>query len=788
MSGPGHRGLVLLVVALVLGCGSYQHLRLDRRFGEASVRDRARTELAADAIVYQTQVRPILEARCVVCHACYDAPCQLKLGSSEGIERGATTAKVYDSTRLLQIDPTRLFEDAHTTAQWRRKDFHPVLNERAQSERANRQAGLLYRLLELKRAHPVEPGTLLSADIDLGLRHDEKCPSIEELDRHMRKHPLWGMPYGLPGLSPVEHEFVTRWLAEGAVHGPSPAPTPASTTAVARWEAFLDQDSRKAQLASRYIYEHLFLAHLWFEPGRAGAAPQFFELVRSSTPPGQPIARITTRRPYDDPGVARPYYRIQPVHEAIVAKLHLPYRLDADRMSRWRELFHDADYEVAELPAYSPEVASNPFIVFRAIPVPSRYRFMLDEAEFTLMGFIKGAVCRGPLALNVIDDRFWVFFVDPDFATRLNDAEFLYDHAGSLRMPAEASSNAPPLATWLRQSRDEQRYAKTKQAALRRDLAGGRITLDLLWDGEGHNHNATLTVFRHYDSASVTKGMVGDDPKTAWVLDYPLLERIHYLLVAGFDVFGNVGHQLSTRAYMDFLRMESEFSFLALLPRDRRGRERDFWYRDTAERTYRATVDELSDLDVDTGIEFETDEPKPELYRMLRHRYHAVRERRYDLDAPAITPDIAAALRELAGLAGKRLEWVPETAFLYLPDAPPGAQVFTIIRNNGHTNIASPFDEKDRRIPAEDTLTVAPGFVGSYPNAFFVVTRERLGELVAQIATLRSEADYARLQHGFGVRRTDADFWQTSDRLAEIYRRQWPIEAGLLDLGRYENR
>src|SRR5690606_30443634 len=119
------------------------------------------------------------------------------------------------------------------------------------------------------------------------------------------------------------------------------------------------------------------------------------------------------------------------------------------------------------LPSYAPEVASNPFIAFRSLPAPARYRFMLDEAEFTLMGFIKGAVCRGPVALNVIDDQFWVFFVDPDARTQLHDAEFLYKHAGSLRMPAEASSNARPIATWLRQSGDQKRYANLKQRALR---------------------------------------------------------------------------------------------------------------------------------------------------------------------------------------------------------------------------------------------------------------------------------------------------------------------------------
>ena len=780
--------LILALIVAVVGCAAYQQLRLDRRHGSASVRDREVAVLPAGAVDYDTQVRPILEARCVVCHACYDAPCQLKLGSTEGLDRGANPAKVYNSTRLLQADLTRLFEDAHTTSDWRKKNFHPVLNERGQSRKANREAGLVHRLLELKRAHPVEPGELLPDDIDLALRHEEKCPSIEQFRRHARKHPEWGMPYGLPGLTAREHDIVTRWLEEGALHVRPPALPKDLAAHIASWEAFLNEDSLEARLASRYIYEHLFLAHLWFEEGESGAPPRFFELVRSKTPPGEPIDRIATRRPYDDPGVERPWYRIQPVREAIVAKLHMPYRLDAARMQRWRELFREADYRVEQLPSYAPKVASNPFVAFRALPADSRYRFMLDEAEFTLMGFIKGAVCRGPIALNVIDDQFWVFFVDPDAKTKLHDAEFLYANAESLRMPAEASSNARPLATWLNRYKDEKKYVRAKQRVLREELGDGGLTLDMLWDGEGRNRNATLTVFRHYDSASVVKGMVGAPPKTAWVIGYPLLERIHYLLVAGFDVYGNIGHQLSTRAYMDFLRMESEFTFLALLPAHARKDEREFWYRGTEERVYRDIVAELSDLDVETGIRYETDQPKLELYRMLWTRLAPVRENRYGLADPQLPKDMVAALEGLAALTGVRLEHVPQTAFLYVADAPAGAQVFTIIRNDGHDNIASPFGEQARRLPRENTLTVARGFIGTYPNAFYVVERARLPELVAQIAALRSESDYAALQREFGVRRTDPDFWPTSDHLAAIYRRRWPVEAGLFDLARYENR
>ena len=105
--------------------------------------------------------------------------------------------------------------------------------------------------------------------------------------------------------------------------------------------------------------------------------------------------------------------------------------------------------------------------------------------------------------------------------------------------------------------------------------AGTNASADL--DGDGTNRNAGLTVFRHFDSATVVQGFVGGSPETAWIVGYPLLERIHYLLVAGYDVYGRVGHQLTTRLYMDFLRMEGESNFLALLPMASRDGVRDQW-------------------------------------------------------------------------------------------------------------------------------------------------------------------------------------------------------------------
>lgn len=778
----------LLATVFVGACAFAGKVRLDRRYGEPRPVSRTVPALPDGAVDYWTEVEPIVASRCVVCHGCYDAPCQLKLGSPQGIDRGGTEAKVYDAKRLLEAPTTRLFEDAQTTPQWRYAGFHPVLNERTQSERPNRDAGVLARLLDLKQAHPLEEGGLLPKDIDVSIHREQVCPSIEKIDKYERKHPSWGMPFGVPGLEPEEHETLMRWVEEGAVHTPPPPLDKRTVAEVDRWEEYFNDPSLKGRVTARYMYEHLFLAHLYFGDTpqvSSGERPQqFFELVRSRTPPGQPIDRIATRRPFDDPGT-RPYYRLRPVRESIVAKLHLPYALNDARMARWRSLFQDAPFTVSKLPSYEPEVASNPFAAFEQLPAASRYQFMLDEAQFTIMGFIKGAVCRGPIALNVINDHFYIFFLDPDL--ELDTDAFLRKNAEFLSMPAEAGSNAPAMVTWVKSAARQYKYMEAKRAAARKSFGNNRkVTLDTLWDGDGTNSNAALTVFRHFDSSTVAKGMVGEMPKTAWVLGYPLLERIHYLLVAGFDVYGNVGHQLATRTYMDFLRLESEFHFLLLLPDDTQKKEWKFWYRNLNKRIAKELARQLTSFAVHSDISYTTAEPKRELYGKLREHLAPVLDRRADLGP--VADAIRIPLQRLNSLQGTPVSRMPEVAFLLIPDADPADQVFTLIRNSAHYNIASPLNEGERRVPGEDTMTVVRGFVGTYPNALFRVPRAELNSFVSAVASLVGEPSYAELQVQHGVRRTDPRFWPTVDRLHEVYAEQRPIEAGLFDISRVENR
>lgn len=736
-------------------------------------------------IDYWRDIRPVLERRCVVCHGCYDSPCQLNLSAPEGLTRGANKKPVYNSTRLLMAEPTRLFHDAQTVAEWRKKDFFPVIQEQAQATVQERRASVLARSLMLKQAAPLPPDPLLPDSFDLSLAAQQYCPTESQFSKFAQAHPLWGMPYGLPGLNDEEHRLLMQWIEQGApLREPDPGAS-APLDQIVEWETFLNGDSPKQQLMSRYLYEHLHLAHLYFDMRQDRL---WFRLVRSRSAPGQPIDLIATRRPYDDPGVPRAYYRLQPVQETVLAKTHTPYALNSTRMERYRQLFLDAAYEVRSLPSYETSVASNPFVAFRDLPIRSRYRFLLDDALVFVMQFIKGPVCRGQTALDVIDDQFWIFFVDPNSGALDGSEAFFADNSSHLYMPTSEGSTPLGLFSWLKYSHMQNEFLKAKKARIESlDLQDEAANLAFIWDGSGQNQNAALTVFRHADSSSVVQGLVGDEPKTAWLLSYDLLERIYYLLVAGFDVYSFAGHQLDTRLYMDFLRMEGESHFLMMLPEQERARLRDFWYRDAPQSIKEQVYGRPIAAPKKIKIQYQTDEPKRELFDLLRNRLGQAVNQAYDT---ANEPDseLAQALHALAQVKGRALQWLPEMAVLSVSDGATPDRHFTLLHNNGFLNLTALFDPLSNRLPDEDSLTVARGIIGAYPNAFYRVQKSELPAFIAAVAGLGGEADYRQFASRFAVRRTSPHFWPHSDAVQNAYQKLDPIGGGLLDYNRLENR
>jgi hypothetical protein len=756
---------------------------------------------SSKTIDYVEDVQPIFDTRCAVCHSCYNAACQVKLTSYEGVDRGGTKALVYDGERLKHVPPTRLFMDAHTTAEWREKDFHSVT---ANTAGGPNNDSLMMHLLAAKREAPVAEADYHPEAADLTCAADPG-----ELGKFLSKHPDRGMPFGFPPLSEREFETIAAWLQQGAP-GPTAeqqkelvTPSPKAAKEIEKWEAFFNRDDPKFGMTARYIYEHYFLAHISF---RAAEPGEFYELVRSRTAPGEPISVVATTRPYDPvPGGGRVYYRFRKIHSTIVYKTHMVVEFDDARLQRFRELFLETEWlEEPHMVDLDVESGANPFLVFAQIPPRSRYQFLLDNAEYTIRTFIRGPVCKGQIALNVINDHFWVVFLDPKADLTVGNPAFLASQAENLRLPNEEGSDEALLSAFS--NRYRKRYSDFYKAKSK--LYDGKVPegqgLDAIWKGEIASDAPVLTVYRHFDSASVHKGVLGGLPRTMWVVDYPQLERIYYALVAGFDVYGNVSHQLNVRRYMDYLRIEGELNFLSFMPRELRVPMLKSWYIGDGA---------IENVDHDavksrrpTRVSYSTEDPKREfIERLVDDNF---------LRAAAIDFDVINYSRTGAEVAmpeafdtdehlrnGFRALTAPGTAFIRnlnddqvnvlfvrVREFKGDDRFFTIVVNRWHDNVNSLFREGSRLDPAKDTMDFIPGSIGAYPNYFLDFHADRLGEFFDLMANFDGSPEYVAKLREHGVNRADADFWEAYDFFQGELDETDPLHAGLYDLNRYYSK
>ena len=160
---------------------------------------------------YSSRVEPIFTSRCIACHSCYNAPCQLNLQSYSGLARGATKLNVYDRSRPRSVAPSRLDIDGHSVSDWRAKGFFDVVGDTRPART------LLMQLLSLRAAHPtaqprksVDESNFCPADSDQAALISQGTPEL-------------GMPYGLPPLSQAEIATLSDWVSKGA-----PGPTEAT--------------------------------------------------------------------------------------------------------------------------------------------------------------------------------------------------------------------------------------------------------------------------------------------------------------------------------------------------------------------------------------------------------------------------------------------------------------------------------------------------------------------------------------------------------------------------------
>ncbi|MBA1220312.1 fatty acid cis/trans isomerase [Pseudomonas fulva] len=740
----------------------------------------------APTISYTRDVQPIFTEKCVACHACNDAACQLKLEGAEGAVRGASKVPVYQGERSKAVAPTRLFYDAHSEVEWRKKGFYSVLDNQSG------QAALMARMLELGHKTPLTPNAKVPDEIALGLNRNNMCPLPHEFDAYAGVHPKEGMPLAVTGLTDQEYATLRGWLAAGApVEYQAIKPSASEARQIAEWEALLNRPGASEALVGRWLYEHLFLAHIHFTGGEQG---HFFQWVRSRTPSGQPADIIATRRPNDPPGTAF-FYRLIPVQGVIVHKTHITYPLGPQKLKRVKQLFYAGDWQVTTLPGYGPRHRANPFETFEAIPAVARYQFMLDNAEYFVRTFIRGPVCRGQIATDVIRDNFWALFQEPAFDRYVTDARYRGKATPLLAMPGQNDDVGSVLALWRAYRDKRNEYEKLRREAYADMPAPGWSTL---WTG---NDNALLSIFRHFDSATVTKGLVGDVPLTMWLFDYPLLERTYYQLAVNFDVFGNLSHQLQTRLYFDLIRNGAEVNFLRLMPAEARQDILSDWYQDSGKIKMWLDYENI-DADTPSGLALSPRDPKRDFGMQLIARTASINASPDPINRcqgaycsrPQMSEEFRNAEQSLSRLVSrpaaglKVINQLPEATLLRIEGQGGQRQVYTLMRNRAHSNVAFLLGEAYRYQPGLDTLTLQPGVMTSYPNFMFNVPAAEVPVFVDLMSQAKDDtARFERIVERWGIRRTHPQFWRYFHDLSAFILETDPVETGVLDMNRYEN-
>ncbi|OHY81384.1 hypothetical protein BCA33_11390 [Marinobacter sp. AC-23] len=161
-------------------------------------------------VSFNEDVRPIVEAKCLACHSCFDAPCQLKMEYSDGLIRGAHKDPVYDGARFQTQETTRLGIDAQTEQQWREMGFYSVL------ARGDQTRSLFENMIRLGKQYEFAPNSKLPEDIELGLSRADQCVSNEDFSDYASDHPYEGMPLAMTGLTDNEYATLTGWLNQAA--------------------------------------------------------------------------------------------------------------------------------------------------------------------------------------------------------------------------------------------------------------------------------------------------------------------------------------------------------------------------------------------------------------------------------------------------------------------------------------------------------------------------------------------------------------------------------------------
>jgi hypothetical protein len=234
--------------------------------------------------------------------------------------------------------------------------------------------------------------------------------------------------------------------------------------------------------------------------------------------------------------------------------------------------------------------------------------------------------------------------------------------------------------------------------------------------------------------------------------------------------------------------MEGESHFLTLLPRDVRHKVHGSWYQEQNQHMTDFLNRNVKPFDQPTGVFYRTEDYKSELYDIIKISLSPVLSNRYDIINTGLKPENESLLQTIESIKGFSNDTLPQITMLMIESNQGKNQLYTLLRNNAHKNISSLFNEDDTRIPDKDDLTIVRGVIGSYPAAFLQLQEEDIAEFVQRLRDMSNEEDYRQLLDRFAIRRSSSQFWPFSDTLHNWYKSDQPVEFGMLDYNRFENR
>jgi hypothetical protein len=746
-------------------------------------------------------VLPVFARRCATCHGCIDSPCQLKMTSYDELVRGSNVSNIFGK-RIFETAPTRVqdgrlvdregvTDTEASVEQWRSEGFYSVVDGAQQS--------VMYQLLDDAHKRIPEGGLSRAHDLyEAGLKtRNFECVGPESSGRTLSDAVLAprAMPLGCPAIDDGDWQQLAQWLIDGA-KGPSHAAQlklaqPMRPDVVARWEELFNQPGAKAAIASRFIFEHAFTARIQFPE----APGDYFELVRSFTPPGQGIVEAVTVRANDSPSTSRfqlaggdpnvIYYRFRKFTAIIVEKNHITWTFDEAAMKRFKELLFDSAWgsEPVQAPAYG---TYNPFYEFRQIPSDKRATFMAEFSYPLIDAMVRGDVCHGSTATYAIRDHFWVWFLDPAADPSAHDPRLgLYDWQ-SVMDPSQVSSFS------------ERSYLSAFEDRLR-ELRPGGLGLSDLWTGGNAPENAQITVLRHNTTATATRGAFNGVPGTFWILSFANFERLYYALVVNFNPWGSLTHRLDTWTYMSFIRADGEDLFLSLLPEQYRKSTRDQWTSSFG-RIKDELLFDMESAGRPSAIKVDSKNPLGDLVRQItsymgekvtgtRDPINVANPSRTLPESIKTHAELEAAFSTLTGWKQPFVQYLPNLTVLRAD-----GEVYTMVANRGYAYHNSILAEDLSRRPEQDTLSIDRGLVGSRPELFIDLPLGKAQEFLSLLRAVDSELEWNELVDrtsaaSYGdvhmVLRDQPQFWPFLDFLHDWNVTHNPVTAGLLDVSEY---